>query len=106
MDDFKIIYKILKAFYDAMDYDAFDYETISPETLGVSANKRKALLLMLAKEGYIEGIDEKKLPFGGDPFVQYSTCPRLTLKGLEYLSENSLMKKAAKAARNVVEIIK
>lgn len=105
MEDFKVIYKILKALYDAMDYNEFDYETISPEVLGVSANKRKALLLMLAKEGYIEGIDERKVPFGGDPFVQYSVCPRLTLKGLEYLEENRLMKKAARAVKDIAEII-
>lgn len=33
MDDFKVIYRILKTIYDAMDYDEFDFNTISPEAL-------------------------------------------------------------------------
>ena len=34
-----------------------------------------------------------------------SSTPRITLKGLEYLQENSLMKKAAELAKGVADII-
>lgn len=104
MDDFKIIYKILKAIYAAMDYDDFDYQTISPEALGVSKNRRDALLMMLVKSGYIEGIEVVRMPAVGD-YTRHTGKPQLTLAGLEYLEDNSLMKKAAKLAAGIADVI-
>ena len=37
--------------------------------------------------------------------IQPPIAPRITLKGLEYLSENSMMKKAADIAKGVLEVI-
>ncbi|MBE6083216.1 MAG: hypothetical protein E7205_11090 [Tissierellaceae bacterium] len=54
MDNFKIIYKILKTLEKAMDYDEFDARLISAETLGVSQNRWEAIMVMLQDEGYIE----------------------------------------------------
>ena len=38
MNNFNIIYKILKTLEVAMDYDEFDLEQISPEALKISQN--------------------------------------------------------------------
>lgn len=104
MDNFKIIYKILKSLEQALDYDEFDEESISPELLKVTEQRYNAIMAMLAKEGYIEGVSVKRML--GDCYPQIAVRNiRITLKGLEYLNENSLMKKAASLAKGVVELL-
>lgn len=102
-ENFKIIYKILKYLKAAMDYDEADIEAISPQALGVSENRWTHLLEMLVKDGYIRGIDIK---YGaqGDVMLSISNV-RITIKGLEYLEENSLMKRAANIAKGIKDII-
>ena len=58
---------------------------------------------MLTAEGYIDGGSLKRT-LDGDVAVSVSN-PRITLKGLEYLQENSLMKKAADLAKGIADII-
>ena len=56
MDNFKVIYKILKLLEEAMDQDEFDINLLSPDLLGVTENRRNAILKMLQAEGYITGV--------------------------------------------------
>lgn len=60
---------------------------------------------MMAEAGYIAGISLKK-----DICDDYSVEPtgtgiHITLRGLEYLSENSIMQKLYNAAKGVVELM-
>ena len=73
-----------------MDYEVLDIQRLSADNLDVTEPKRRALLGMLLKNGYVEG-------FQG---IQY-----ITLKGLEYLEENSLMQKAARLAKGIAEVL-
>lgn len=104
MDNFKIIYKILKSLEQALDYDEFDEGSISPELLKVTEQRHNAIMAMLAKEGYIEGVFVKRMLGDCSPQIAVRNI-RITLKGLEYLNENSLMKKAASLAKGVVELL-
>ena len=45
MNNFTIIYKILKALESSMDLDEFDIETISAEHLKISENRRNRILI-------------------------------------------------------------
>lgn len=103
MDNFNIIYKILKQLEKAMDYDEFDMDFVSAEHLKISENRRVRIWEMLAKEGYVDGVNIK---YGaqGDIVTSIST-PRITLKGIEYLHENSLMKKASNIAKGIIDVI-
>ena len=103
MDNFRIIYRILRYLEKALDYDEPDMERISAKALGLSEQRWTALMSMLAKEGYVEGISIQK-SFDGETAISISN-PQITLKGLEYLQENSLMKKAAALAKGVADII-
>jgi hypothetical protein len=58
---------------------------------------------MLAHNGYVEGISVKR-SLDGDIAISLSG-PRITLKGLEYLQENSLMRKAAALAKGITDLI-
>ena len=104
MDNFAIIYKILKKLEKAMDLDEFSLDDISAEVLKISENRWSAIIEMLYSSGYIDGISVQRAA-DGDILICESNL-RITLKGLEYLNENSFMKKAANIAKGIVETIK
>ena len=103
MDNFVIIYKILKVLEKSMDYDELDAEAISSQQLGITENRRMALLKMLVDNGYIEGVVIRETMDGS--YVFSMARPRITLKVLEYLEENSMMKKAYKLAKGIKDIV-
>lgn len=103
MDDFRTIYKILRILQKSMDLEEFKKNSISAETLGLSIPKWNRIMAMLLNEGYISGGETWNTMDCGYPKVAL-TRPELTLKGLEYLEENSLMRKAADLAKGKVEI--
>ena len=105
MDNFSIIYKILKALEKAMDYEVFDTSLIAPERLGITRERWEKLLIMLSKEGYIEGIVYDQVLADYSPHICEPIHPVITLKGLEYLAENNLMKKAANVIKGIKETI-
>lgn len=103
MDEvFKCIYKILRYLKIAMDYEESDLEQISAKALNISQNKWNKIMEMLVQNGYIQGISIK---YGISEVSIISECNvRITLKGLEYLSENTLMKRAYKIAKGINDI--
>lgn len=103
MDNFKVIYRILRYLEKAMDLEEPDMERISASALGLSERRWAAIMEMLAREQYIDGVTVKRSA-NGDVVVSLPS-PRITLRGLEYLQENSLMQKAANLAKGVVDII-
>lgn len=102
MEDFRIIYRILRILQKSMDLEEFDQNSISAEALGLSDPKWSRLMAMLLKEGYISGGETWNALECGYPRVAL-TRPELTLKGLEYLEENSLMRKASDLAKGIVD---
>jgi hypothetical protein len=102
MDNFKIIYRILKILENAMDVEEFDAAALSPDALGISHARRNAIMEMLIAEGYIAGaVVVRSL---GGRGIKLSDV-RITLKGLEYLNDNSVMKKAAAIAKGIADLI-
>lgn len=79
MYNFIAIYRILSYLEQALDYDEPDMSQISSSALGLSANRWLALLRLLKDAGYIEVFGHRT---------------RITLRGLEYLQQNSLMQRA------------
>lgn len=94
MNNFTIVYRILKALEASMDSDKFDADAISAERLKITENRRDKLLIQLLNAGYIENLHVKKYVDEVFPTVQILPDTTITLKGLEYLEENSLMSKA------------
>lgn len=105
MDNFVVIYKILKALEASMDFEEFDERLISPEKLGITKERRDKLLIQMQKEGYISGISVVQYVNLASPSVDIPNSISITIKGLEYLAENSLMTKAANLAKGVAEIL-
>jgi hypothetical protein len=105
MDNFTVIYKILKTLEQAMDYDEFDVKQISHTRLNISYQRWEKILIMLAKSGYIEGILYDQCSGDYCPHIEEPIAPVITLKGLEYLNDNSIMKKAANVLKGIKETI-
>ena len=53
MDNFKVIYQILKYLEAALDAPMYDGEAISPEKLRISRERWEQILYMMQDAGYI-----------------------------------------------------
>ena len=102
-ENFKCIYKILKTLEAALDYPDFDFTDISHTSLEVSKQRYDAYIEMLSDAGYIKGVKIRE-DVGGERKIDISRIA-ITLKGLEYLSENSIMQRMYKAAKGIRDII-
>lgn len=105
MNNFSVIYKILKHLERMLDFETPDMSLITPEALGISENRYNALLVMLVKNGYVEGAVVKKYTDEEVYRVVNIDGMHITLKGLEYLFENSLMRKISQGMLGVVDVV-
>lgn len=103
MDNFKAVYKILTALEKAMDLPEVGIAEISAEALGVSEERWARYIEMMLDVGYIKGVRITR-NLMGETKVEGSDI-RITLKGLEYLQENSIMKKIYRTAKGIVDVI-
>lgn len=103
MDTLQIAYKIL---YELEHKEKADYMgwRISPSVLGIDEDKWFEVLQTLLDEGYISGVKVGK-DILGNQYVDVKHA-KITMKGAEYLSENSAMKKFARIATNVISVVK
>lgn len=85
MDNFKVIYRILRYLERAMDCDFPNMDSISPEALGITQQRWTALMAMLVHEKYIDGLAAKYFCDGA--VIISGAFPRIILRGLEYLEE-------------------
>lgn len=106
MNDFRVIYRILRELSAAIDADEFDPQRLTPEAVGTSEKRFNALMVMLVENGYVEGVTARRYVSSPDPWPRAQmVAPRITLKGLEYLHENSIMKRCAEVALGVASAI-
>lgn len=103
MDNFKIIYKILSVLEKSMDLESIDTERISSNNLGISQQRWNKYMEMLLDAGYIKGVSIKKYT-DGEMRVDIGSI-RITLKGLEYLSENSIMQRMYNVTKGITDLI-
>jgi hypothetical protein len=102
-ESFKIIYRILSILEKSMDYPEFDPDSISAETLGVSEERWRLCIQMMADDGYITDVQIKSWIHEKIPHVDVSNI-KITIKGLEYLQENNMMKKAYRVVKGIKDI--
>ena len=104
MNNFKIIYRILKHLEESMDYEYINTEPISPETLGISKPRWEHIMIMLIQNGYITGVNYIQTLGDEKPRIVEPVKPIITLRGIEYLSENTFMKKASDVLKGIKEM--
>ena len=105
MEEFTPIYRILQILKKAMDVEEFEKKLISSEAIKVNYPKWCRLMAMLANNGYVSGVSVWNSLDCQYPKIEL-VRPEITLKGLEYLEENSMMKKVSKVAKGVIDVFK
>lgn len=103
---FKIIYKILSILEKSMDCEELDVDRLSPEALNITYAMWTNILTMLYEEKLIKGIVIKKYVDEAKPVIVNYRNIQITMRGLAYLEENSLMLKAKNLAKGIVDIVK
>lgn len=102
-DNFKIIYKILSQLEKDMDKPNVNLDAISYDVLCITENRWLNIIEMLYRDGYIIGVTINK---DMDGFKNYNCDDMaITIKGLEFLKNNSLMKKAYDTVRGISNLI-
>lgn len=102
MEQFRIIYRILDALWQAMDIETPDYDMITAQSLGISEPMWTHIMRMLVLEGYIDGVTV--IEYDDGRLEVRAVLPAITLKGLEYLEENVIMRKVANSAKRSVHV--
>lgn len=104
MDNFKAIYKILLALERSMDLPEFDIEELGLDAMKLSQERLYRYFEMLQDAGLIKNA-ELRTDITGEIFIRNPKKIRITLKGLEYLSENTIMRKIYNAAKGVTDLV-
>lgn len=105
MDNFKVIYKILRELEKNMGNEDFEIKNISAERMKISFEKWEQILILMQDSGYIKGL---VLSNDFSSMYRHIAEPinlQITIKGLEYLANNSMMAKAKEMLKMAGDII-
>lgn len=94
MSNFKVIYKILRLLDKYKGREDFDYEQISAKAMGTEFEDWEQIMIELQANGYIRGLVYTQTLADKFPHLVEPIHPVITLRGMEYLAENSMMTKA------------
>lgn len=90
-----VIYKILAYVYSCMKSGkAVDRGSISPESLEIPRDYWAQIMRELSERGYMTGVSIT-VELNGREHANFAN-PRVTLDGVEFLMENSMMRKAVR----------
>ena len=103
--DFTVIYKILKTLQKWRGREDFEVELISAKRMKMEYADWEQLMIELQDAGYIKGLVYTQTLSDMFPHICEPIRPRITMRGIEYLEDNSFMKKAADALKVVGEFI-
>lgn len=87
-----------------MDLPEFNIEELGLETMKLSQERLYRYFEMLQDAGLIKNAD-LRTDITGEMFIKNPKKIRITLKGLEYLSENTIMRKMYNAAKGIVDLV-
>ncbi len=102
-DIFRLIYTILKELYEhKKEGTQTPLEDIGPERLCIPVPYWVSIICDLIDEAYISGAKYRKTKTG--KVLTGLDDIEITLKGVEYLQENSMMKKVCAALNGIKDI--
>ena len=99
MDNLKIVYKVLVGIEASMDSNRFDGTFL--KALKISEERRNRILQSISGEGLIDGFERVNYP---DGYGFKAIEPRLTIKGMEFLQENSAMQKIKNGLEDIKDV--
>ena len=105
-DYFVIVYQILAYLYQRLKKgEPVEEEALKHESKLFRVNEKywKYIIINMLNQGYINGITVRKV--WGDVLIEDLGGAQITPAGIEYLCENSMMKKAIQYAKDIKEIL-
>lgn len=105
MNHFKVMYKILRELEKNMGNEQFSVKTISAESLNIPYHQWEQLLILMQEDGYIKGLVIASDLSDNFRHIAEPIKPYITIRGLEYLADNSFMAKAKEALKMAGEIL-
>lgn len=102
-DNFKAVYRILSSLEEQMDKPEVDVSKFDNEQLGISEERWAKYIEMMEDVGYIKGC--RIYTNINDETICDTSDIKITLKGLEYLQENSIMQRLYKTAKGIKDIV-
>lgn len=100
-----IIYKILQKLDEVMDDNNPDFSELSSEALEISKERRSFILEMMQDAGLIKGVTFVNGGNNRAAIMIHIDNMKITLRGVEYLSENSSTAKILRAAKELKDFI-
>lgn len=100
----KAIYKILSLLLKYAGNKEFEISMISPERMKLNYNEWEYLVILLAKNGYVDGVIYTQSLSDRWPVLTDVDRIGITLKGIEYVETNSTMKKVGTALKAAGEL--
>lgn len=106
-DDFFVIaYKILAYLYECLKAgESPRLDEISDERLGIAEKYWYSIITMLYNEGYLSGVKEVHIPWQKGTTLYRACDPEITIKGIEFLQNNSSMAKARETLKDLKAMI-
>lgn len=105
MKEFTAIYKILAYLNKHKGDPNFDVSEIAAGKLKLGYEEWEQIMIELQVNGYIRGLVVTQTLSDRFPHIVEPIRPVITLKGMEYLQENSMMNKAEKALAKAGEVV-
>ncbi len=103
-DYFKIVYVILKELYEARKHGMrVDTSAISRERFQIDGGYLLSILDELVDNGYVKGITIHRSKTG--IYITSLEDMDITMKGIQFLEENSMMRKVKEALKDVKAIM-
>jgi hypothetical protein len=105
-DYFVIAYKVLRHLYECLKKGARpSMEILDAAFFGIYASYWEYIIHNLHEGGYITGVIPYTLPLHPGTHVKIMPDVNITPKGIEYLDENSMMKKVKGIIQDIREIM-
>lgn len=95
MNNFTVIYKILRLLDKHKGEETFDYALISASALKLQYPEWEQIMIELQINGFIRGLVYTQDLTNKFPHIVEPIRPRITLSGMEYLENNGTMAKEA-----------
>jgi len=103
MSSYKIIYKILKTLDTYSGREDFEYELISAAHLKVPYERWEQIMIILQKQGLIDGIVFSQTLSDKYPHIAGTVKPVITMSGMEFIENSSTMKKIEESLKLIGE---
>ena len=101
----RTMYRILKTLLKYAGRQDFTNELISAKKLGVSYEEWSYIMILLQKSGYIDGVVYTQSFGQRFPEIVDIEQVGITISGIEYVEENSTMKKVGEVLKDLGEIL-